>query len=105
VGVASNTSKQDILEKDNLLKESLEAQQVLTQQVRPAKDILALEKAWLGSDPTLFLCFRSTKDCLQALRAKQKLFSRPNRIFLNKDLSKSQVAELKCSKELVIAAQ
>lgn len=32
--------KQEILEKDNLLKESLAAQEVLTQQVRLAKYIL-----------------------------------------------------------------
>jgi hypothetical protein len=43
-------------------------------------------------------------DRLRALRAKRKLFSLPNKIFLDEDLTKSQVAELKCSREKVTVA-
>lgn len=54
-----------------------------------------LERAWLGHDSTLFLRFNNTTDRLCALRAKRKLFSLPNKIFLDEDLMKAQVAELK----------
>ena len=41
-GIGAN--KQNLLEKDNLLKESLETHEMLTQQVRPAKDVLTEAK-------------------------------------------------------------
>jgi hypothetical protein len=59
---------------------------------------VTLDRAWLGFDSTLFLRFRSVTDRLRALRAKRKLFSLPSKIFLDEDLTRTQVAELKCSR-------
>jgi len=67
-------------------------------------DIL-LESAWFGADSTLFLRFRSASDQIRALRAKHQLFSLPNKISLDEDLSQSQVAKLKHSRELVEATR
>ena len=66
---------------------------------------LTLDRAWLGYDSTLFLQFRSAADRLRALRAKRKLFSLPSKIFLDEDLTKTQVVELKRSRELVTATR
>lgn len=66
---------------------------------------IALERDWFGVDSILFIQFKSTKDWLQALQAKRGLFSLPNRIFLDEDLTWSQVAELKHSMELVATAR
>jgi hypothetical protein len=65
---------------------------------------ITLESAWFGTDSTLFIWFRSTGDRLRALRAKRRLFSLPNRIFLDEDLTQSQVAELKHSRESIVAS-
>ena len=54
-----------------------------------------LDRAWLGHDSTLFLKFRIATDRLCSLKDKRKLFSLPNKIFLDEDLTKAQVAELK----------
>jgi hypothetical protein len=62
---------------------------------------VALDRAWMGSNSTLFLRFKSAANRLEDLRAKRKLFSLPSKIFLDEDLTKSQVAELKCSREQV----
>ena len=66
---------------------------------------VTIDIAWLGYDSTLFLRFSSVVDCLRALRAKRNLFSLPSKIFLDEDLTKTQVAELKCSRELVTIAR
>jgi hypothetical protein len=66
---------------------------------------IALDRAWLGYDSTLFLRFQTASDRLCALRAKRKLFSLPNRIFLDEDLTRAQVVELKQSREQVMAAR
>jgi hypothetical protein len=66
---------------------------------------VTLDRAWMGSDSTLFLRFRSAVDRLRALRAKRKLFSLPSKIFLDEDLTRSQVAELKRSREQVTTAR
>ncbi|KAH9287680.1 hypothetical protein KI387_031797, partial [Taxus chinensis] len=63
-----------------------------------------IDRAWLG-DSTLFLRFKSVEDRLRALRATRRLFSLPDKIFLNEDLTKAQVAELIQSRELVMAAR
>lgn len=86
---------------------SLDPLEIGTMFLRDTLDLpdVALERAWLGYDSTLFLGFRTMYDRLRALRARQKLFSLPNRILLDEDLIRSQVAELKHSRELVMAAQ
>jgi hypothetical protein len=50
---------------------------------------VTLDRAWLGSNSTLFLQFRSAVDQLRALRAKRKLFSLPSKIFLDEDLTET----------------
>ena len=81
--------------------------EVRTKFLRDTLDIpdVNSERAWLGHDSTLFLRFLNTSDRLCALRAKRKLFSLPNKIFLDEDLTKAQVAKLKQSKEQVAAAR
>ena len=59
----------------------------------------------MGHDSTLFIRFCNATDRLCALRAKRKLFSLPDRIFLDEDLTRAQVAELKQSREQVVAAR
>jgi hypothetical protein len=68
---------------------------------------LTLERAWMGPNSTLFLCFLTLEDRLRALRYKRKLSSLPptQRIFLDANLTKSQQAELKLSKDRVTATQ
>ena len=66
---------------------------------------ITLDKAWVGHDSTLFIRFRNATVRLCALRAKRKLFSLPDRIFLNEDLTKAQVEDLKQSREQVTAAR
>lgn len=66
---------------------------------------IALDKAWLGYNSTLFLRIQTASDRLCVRRAKRKLFSLPNGIFLDQDLTRAQVMELKQSKEQVMAAQ
>lgn len=66
---------------------------------------ITLDKAWLGQDSTLFLRFRDSSDRLRVLRAKRKLFSLPNKVFLDEDLTRAQVAELKQVREQVAAAR
>ena len=53
----------------------------------------------MGHDSTLFIKFHNATDRLCALKAKRKLFSLPDRIFLDEDLTRAQVTELKQSKE------
>ena len=65
---------------------------------------VTLDRAWLRYGSSLFLRFRLAADHLRALRAKRKLFSLTSKIFLDEDLTKTQVVELKCSTELVTAA-
>lgn len=61
---------------------------------------ITLDKAWIGQDSTLFLRFRDSSDRLQVLRAKRKLFSLPNKVFLDEDLTRTQVVELKQAREM-----
>ena len=49
---------------------------------------ITLDRAWVGHDSTIFIRFWNTTDRLCALRAKQKLFSLPNKVFFDKDLTK-----------------
>ena len=60
---------------------------------------ITLDGAWMGHESTLFIRFRNATDRLYALRAKRKLFSLPNRIFLDEDLTRAQVVKLKQSRE------
>ncbi|KAH9297470.1 hypothetical protein KI387_029152 [Taxus chinensis] len=62
---------------------------------------ITLERAWVCYDSTLFIRFKTAFDRLRALRAKRVLFSRPDKIFLDEDLTKTQVGELKHSREQV----
>ena len=57
------------------------------------------DEAWMGHDSTLFIRFHNATNMLCALRAKRKLFSLPDRIFLDEDLTREQVTELKQSRE------
>ena len=66
---------------------------------------VTLDRAWIGSNSTLFLWFRFIVDQLRALRSKRKLFSLPSKIFMDKDLTRSQVVELKRSREQVAATR
>ena len=66
---------------------------------------VTLDRAWLGYDSTLFLQFRAATDRLRVLRARRKLFSLPNRIFLDEDLTRAQFVELKHSREQVMVAR
>lgn len=50
------------------------------------KNIL-VEKVWTAQDDSLVIRFHSAAECLQALRAKKKLFSLPTKIYLNADLT------------------
>jgi hypothetical protein len=59
---------------------------------------LTLESSWFGADSTHFIWFRSVIDRLWAPRAKCRLFSLSNKIFLDENLTQSQVAELKHSR-------
>jgi hypothetical protein len=63
---------------------------------------ITFDKALFGHNGTLFLRFLSLVDRLQALRAKKKLFLLPKNIFLDENLTKSQVAEIKHSRSLVV---
>ena len=53
----------------------------------------------------LFIRFLSFPDRLRALRAKRKLFSLPSKIYLDEDLTKAQVAELKQARGIVADAR
>ena len=64
---------------------------------------IALDRCWFGYEGVLFIRFFSLADRLQALRAKRKLFS--SKIFLDEDLTKSQVAELKHARSIVAKAR
>ena len=66
---------------------------------------LTLDRAWVGHDSTLFIRFHNATNRLCALKAKRKLFSLPDRIFLDENLTKAQVAELKQFKEQVAVAR
>ena len=48
-----------------------------------------------------FIRFFSLSDRLRALRAKINLFSLPSKIYLNEDLTKAQVVELKQARGIV----
>jgi len=50
---------------------------------------MALDRAWLGSDSTLFLWFRTMVDLLQALKARRNVFFLTDKIFLDEDITKS----------------
>ena len=50
---------------------------------------LTLDRAWVGLDFTLFIRFRNAADMLCALRAKCKLFSLLDMIFLDEDLTRA----------------
>ena len=66
---------------------------------------IALDRCWFGYEGVLFIRFFSLADRLQALRAKRKLFSLPSKIFLDEDLTKTQVAELKHARRIVAKAR
>ncbi|GLJ27793.1 hypothetical protein SUGI_0545450 [Cryptomeria japonica] len=66
---------------------------------------IILDRACISHDSTLFLHFQSIADCLCALRAKRKLFTLPTKVYLDEDLTKTQVAELKQSRGLVVEAR
>ena len=68
---------------------SLDPIQVGTIFLRDNLDLpdITLESAWFGTNYTIFIQFRLVGDRLQALQAKCKLFSLPNRIFLDEDLT------------------
>jgi len=86
---------------------SADPMEVATGFLRDTLDIsdIRLDRAWLGQDSTLFIRFHNTTDRLYALRAKRKLFDLPHRIFLDEDLTRAQVAELKQAREQVAAAR
>jgi hypothetical protein len=67
---------------------------------------LTLERAWMSPNSTLFIHFWTLEDCLRALRAMRKLSSLPTtqKIFLDADLTESQQAELKLSRDRVTSA-
>ena len=54
---------------------------------------------------TLFIRFFSFVDRLCALRAKRKLFSLPSKIYLDEDLTKAQVTELKLARGIMAEAR
>lgn len=66
---------------------------------------IKLDRCWFGQGDVLFIRFFSLADRLQALRAKRKLFSLPSKIFLDEDLTKTQVAELKHARGIVAKAR
>lgn len=66
---------------------------------------ISLDCAWVGLDNTLFIRFISLVDRLRALTTKRKLFSLPIKIYLDEDLTRSQVAELKEAQALVVATR
>ncbi|KAH9309722.1 hypothetical protein KI387_037633, partial [Taxus chinensis] len=66
---------------------------------------ITLERAWVGYDSTLFISFRTTFDRLRALKARRVLFSCLDKVFFNEDLTRTQVGELKRSREKVMAAR
>lgn len=53
----------------------------------------------------MFIRFLTLSDRLRALRAKSKLFSLPSKIYLDKDLTRTQVAELKHARGVVSEAR
>ena len=64
MGLPPPTSSLDILELGHrFLRDTLDIPDI------------TLDRTWLGHDSTLFLRFRNSRDRLQALRAKRKLFS------------------------------
>lgn len=63
---------------------------------------MALNIDWLGSNSTLFICFRTL---LQPLKIKWKLFSLRNKIFLDENLTQYQVVELKRFRKQIMAAR
>ena len=66
---------------------------------------ITLDKCWFGIGDILFIRFFSFTDRLRALRAKRKLFSLPSKIYLDEDLTKAQVAELKQARGIVAEAR
>ena len=66
---------------------------------------ITLDRCWFGTGDTLFIKFFSFSDRLRALRAKRKLFSLPSKIYLDEDLTKAQVTELKQARGIVAEAR
>ena len=52
---------------------------------------ISLERAWFGPDTILFIQFISIGDQLRAPKAKRRLFCLLGKIFLDVDLTRSQV--------------
>lgn len=67
--------------------------------------VITLDRCWLGPDSTIFIWFLSLSDKLRALREKKKLFSLSPKIYVDEDLTRSQVAELKQARALIVAAR
>lgn len=53
-----------------------------------------MEKAWTTPDDTLIFQFQSLEKRLQALKAKKKVLSFLEKIYLNEDLTRLQMDEL-----------
>ena len=66
---------------------------------------ITLEKCWFGTGDTLFVRFLSFSEKLRVLRAKRKLFSLSSNIYLDEDLTKAQVIELKQAWGIVTGAR
>lgn len=61
-----------------------------------------LEKAWNMENYTLIIQFQSLCDCLRTLRDKRLLASLPYKVFLDADLMRLQVEELRKAREQVV---
>ena len=64
---------------------------------------ITVDRCWFGHGDVLFIRFLSIADRLRALRAKRMLFS--TKIFLDEDLTKVQVMELKHARKVVADAR
>ena len=62
-----------------------------------------MDRCWFGHGDVLFIRFLSLADRLRVLRAKRMLFS--TKIFLDEDLTKVQVMELKHARKVVADAR
>eukprot|EP01018_Ginkgo_biloba_P030734 Gb_10973 [translate_table: standard] len=63
------------------------------------------ERAWFFTDSTLLIRLKSLEDKLTVLRAKRKLYTLENKIYLDKDLRRLQVEELKKARAEVFEAR
>ena len=64
-----------------------------------------MDRCWFGTGDILFIRFFSFSYRLCALKAKRKLFSLPSKIYLDEDLTKAQVTELKQAQGIVPEAR